>query len=482
MKSLEKPQDKTVAIVLGASIAGLSAAQVASKYFDQVIVLDHDHLHENKDPRQFIPQANHAHVLHHHGGDILDRLFPGFYRGLLEMGSVPVKLSEWAWFSHGFWKHSLSRLNGEFMHYSQSRFVIDRVLHSIIKTNSKVSVLERHKALNLIFDQENRKVIGIEAKDLNQGVTLSIKGQLVIDACGNTSNTPTWLKAIGYSPPTEDKVGMDITYVTQKMLLPDINRSWKLLADTPPGTKSRRGFLLVPLENKRWLVTQAEAFPGPLPKTNEEFLEFAKQQEQSRLYDVIKDGTPISPVLRYRFQGSTWRRYDRLAELPDGLIALGDAVCRLNPIYGQGMVSSAVTADCLDRCFAEEFKNGRTGLSGFPLRFFKAAAKYQKTAWALNIQEDFRHIQTRGVRPFGLALANAYLLKVLELSSQDARLFKIFLSVLNIEASVWSFFQPYVLKEVMLRVLGWRKMRVIEPSTESLDERDFDPVHKIGNG
>jgi 2-polyprenyl-6-methoxyphenol hydroxylase-like FAD-dependent oxidoreductase len=482
MKLPEKFPGKTVAIILGSGVAGLSAAQVASKYFDQVLVLDHDHLPESGDPRQFIPQANHAHLLHHHGGDILNRLFPGFYQGLLEMGSVPVRENEIAWFSHGFWKHSLSRLSRDFTHYSQSRTVIDRVILSLLRKNPKISVLERHKALSFIFDREDRKVIGVEVKDLSESVVHSIEAQIVIDASGNTSATPTWLKALGYMPPVETKVGMDLVYVSQKMLLPEENRSWKILAITPPAAKSRMGSLLVPLENNLWLMTQFQVFPGQLPKSNEEFLEFAKQQDEPHIYEAIKNGTPVSPVMRYRFQGATWRHYERLTEFPDGLIALGDAVCRLNPIYGQGMVSSAVTVDCLDRCLAREFKNGRTSLSGFPLRFFKAAAKNQKTAWALNIQEDFRHAQTTGARPFGLALTNAYLQKFLELSSQDARLFEIFLAVLNIEASVWTFFQPYALKEVLLRFLGLRKMHVIKPATETSEEHRFHPIPKAGNG
>lgn len=48
-----------------------------------------------------------------------------------------------------------------------------------------------------------------------------------------------------------------------------------------------------------------------------------------------------TPVTCAHKLNSTWRHYEELA-LPDGLLVLGDAVCSLNPTYGQGMTVAAV--------------------------------------------------------------------------------------------------------------------------------------------
>ena len=50
------------AIVIGGSIAGLLAAQVLSKYFDRVLILERDRFSSSPKPRQGIPQSYHPHA------------------------------------------------------------------------------------------------------------------------------------------------------------------------------------------------------------------------------------------------------------------------------------------------------------------------------------------------------------------------------------------------------------------------------------
>ena len=78
------------AIVIGAGVSGLTAAQALADHFKDVIVLERDQLPSGAIPRPGAPQGKQAHGLL--GGSIkaLEDLFPGFARDLVQAGAVPV--------------------------------------------------------------------------------------------------------------------------------------------------------------------------------------------------------------------------------------------------------------------------------------------------------------------------------------------------------------------------------------------------------
>ncbi|MEK8107797.1 hypothetical protein NKG94_27250 [Micromonospora sp. M12] len=47
------------------------------------------------------------------------------------------------------------------------------------------------------------------------GAAYRIQGDLVVDACGRASRSPVWLTELGYPAPPEQRVPVDVTYVTQ---------------------------------------------------------------------------------------------------------------------------------------------------------------------------------------------------------------------------------------------------------------------------
>ncbi|WP_317616109.1 NAD(P)-binding protein [Nostoc sp. 'Peltigera membranacea cyanobiont' 210A] len=51
------------ALVIGGSIAGLLAAQVLTKYFNRVTIIERDHLSAQPEQRPGVPQAHHLHIL-----------------------------------------------------------------------------------------------------------------------------------------------------------------------------------------------------------------------------------------------------------------------------------------------------------------------------------------------------------------------------------------------------------------------------------
>jgi len=60
----------------------------------------------------------------------------------------------------------------------------------------------------------------------------------------------------------------------------------------------------------------------------------------------------MSPITHTYHLCSTWRHYEEI-NLPHGLLVLGDAVCSLNPTYGQGMTVAAVQATALSELLSQ---------------------------------------------------------------------------------------------------------------------------------
>jgi 2-polyprenyl-6-methoxyphenol hydroxylase-like FAD-dependent oxidoreductase len=76
------------AVIVGASIAGLSAARVLSRRYGTVTVLDRDTLPEGATPRRGVPQGSHGHILLVAGLRALAGLFPGLQDDLVAAGAT----------------------------------------------------------------------------------------------------------------------------------------------------------------------------------------------------------------------------------------------------------------------------------------------------------------------------------------------------------------------------------------------------------
>ncbi len=80
----------TRCVIVGASIAGLTAAAAVAGRFDEVLVVERDRLIDVPEPRRGVPQSGHGHVLLVSGARALEELFPGLAEDLRAAGAVTL--------------------------------------------------------------------------------------------------------------------------------------------------------------------------------------------------------------------------------------------------------------------------------------------------------------------------------------------------------------------------------------------------------
>ena len=168
---------------------------------------------------------------------------------------------------------------------------------------------------------------------------------------------------------------------------------WKALyvQQAPPGDP--RGGIVQPVEGGRWLVSLVGG-DGDYPPTDEAgFLAFARSLRSPTLYEAIAGAEPLTPIAGQRATENRLRHYDRLGRFPDGVVAVGDAVCAFNPVYGQGMTAAALGAEVLDRWLREEASHRGPGRSRV---FQRRLALATAAAWQLSAGADYRFRTTEG--------------------------------------------------------------------------------------
>jgi hypothetical protein len=115
---------------------------------------------------------------------------------------------------------------------------------------------------------------------------------------------------------------------------------------------------------------------------------------------ALGQAVPASDVFVTRSTDNVWRRYDRLVRPARGFVALGDALCAFNPLYGQGMSAAAVSATILRRCLQERDASD----ANFAAHFFRRQAAFLQIPWSMAVARDRAYAQATGteILPDGL--------------------------------------------------------------------------------
>jgi 2-polyprenyl-6-methoxyphenol hydroxylase-like FAD-dependent oxidoreductase len=437
------------AIVIGASMAGLLFARVLADFYERVTILERDALDEAGDARKGVPQGRHVHVVLVGGANAMESLFPRLFDELTKKGAVVADFStkDVFWFHHGVLKLPAK---SPLAMYCMTRPLLEQQVRERELALPNVVIQRNCVVTRLLGDAKKTRVTGVSAEHSDGRNAGTIEADLVLDASGRGSRAPQWLEELGYAKPPETSVGIQIGYASRLFEQPRKARpEWKILGVYTQAPATRKYGVIQSVEGNRWLVTLAGNLRDYPPADEAGFLEFARQLDHSELYKWLCQATPLTPISTHRFPAHLWRRYEQVSRFPEGFLAVGDAICSFNPIYGQGMSVSALEAQALHRCLSKNAPN----TSGLWRRFFQATAAIVKNPWMLGTGADFLYPQTEGTRPFGTNFLNWYTARMYRACGSDPLIATLFYQVMHMLKGPAAIFDP----RVFLRIIAASK-------------------------
>ncbi|BAZ15350.1 hypothetical protein NIES4071_72220 [Calothrix sp. NIES-4071] len=434
------------AVVIGSSMTGLLAARVLVEHFDLVTVVERDQLPQKPEYRQGVPQTHHVHVLLTQGQRILEQLFPGIKDQLATAGAPSVDwVNDCPTLNMCGW---ISPTSSEAVTYTCSRVFLEWLVRQRLSSYQNLEFVTSTLFKGLLVNSNNQ-VSGVKLHCKNS-VDKELTADLVVDASGRNSQLPKFLEEIGYQAPETTVINSFLGYSTCWYEVPDrFSAPWKALLLTAKPPNNLRGGVLFPVEGNRWAITLSGIAKDYPPTDSDGFLEFARSLRSPIIYDAIKNAKSISPVYSYRRTENCWRHYEK-SHMPDGIVAIGDAVCAFNPVYGQGMTAGALGALTLSHCLKEQFKNSPRNVKGLTAKFQLSLAKILQTPWLMATGEDFRYPTTEGGKADKMSkLMHVYMDKIIALSVSDSDIYKRFIEVAHMIQSPNTLFALPVLYKVL---------------------------------
>ncbi len=468
----------THAVVIGGSIAGLLTARVLADYFTKVTVIERDQLPDSPTFRKGTPQARHAHGLLVRGQEIMESFFPGLTESLLANGATQANMgNESAFYFGGKWLRSFPSALAAL---GCSRALIEHQLYQRLRSYPQVHFLQGYTVDGLETDAANTHVTGVHIRDRGQPTRTQqpLPATLVIDASGRNSALPQCLSQLGYVPPTEVTVDAKAGYASRIYRRPAQAQPWKVMYYLAEAPTQSRGGIIIPIEGtaeegERWLVTLT-GLNGDHPPTDETgFLDFARTLPSPEFAAAIEAAEPLTAPYGYQQAANRLRQYDQLPRYLEGVLALGDAVYALNPVYGQGMTVAALGVETLNKVLrTHQQRQGMHDLNGLAHTFQRQLAKVIAAPWQLATGQDLRWpVAANGHKVDPISrLMQGYFNAIIQTMADDTVVAEAFFHVQNMLRSPLSLFHPRILWRLWRadsRQAGCQYTEVEQPNGET---------------
>jgi 2-polyprenyl-6-methoxyphenol hydroxylase-like FAD-dependent oxidoreductase len=279
-----------------------------------------------------------------------------------------------------------------------SRPLIESIVRERVERHPNITICQRCRARFVVPTSDGAGVAALHFEN-GDGKSETLPADLVVDASGRGNLTSAFLESVGLRQPEETVIGVDIGYATAVFAIPDDHTAdWKGVRTAGLASQRTGGGLMLPLEGDRWMLTLGGR-RGDKPSGDwAGFMAYAQKLRTPTIYDAVERAERLGEVARFGFPASVCRHFEQLEVFPRGLLPFGDAICRFNPIYGQGMSVAAQEA-CLLHQLLRKRAETADPLAGLASAFFTGAGALIDTPWTLAAVADFAFPGTDGQRP-----------------------------------------------------------------------------------
>ncbi|KAL4425541.1 hypothetical protein ABPG75_009557 [Micractinium tetrahymenae] len=404
------------AVVIGAGLAGLTAAKALAAHFQTVTVLERDewtaNVAEGSDRRPGVPQFQQPHVLLARGLQALDSLL-GDFRGALRDNDFTV-------FDYG---QRFTKEDTDVTGVLATRALVEQTARSMLLSQEPgVSLRSGARVAGLALEEAGAggKRVADAGRAAGRGVRLkdgtTLPAELVVDASGRSSHSADWLAEAGLQRPPTLEVDAKLGYATPLYERP-ANYKGPLAALVGGRPWYSRGAVLIPVEGNRWQLILGGYAGG--------------QGCEAAHYHLPLPGHPQpAPAV----------------DMPPGFIVMGDACVAFNPIYGQGITVGVMEAEALQQLLDERVAaagSTAAALAGVPA----ARGGHRGDAWTLAVSEDSKWevAEANYAVPQTAQLFRPYFGAVAVAASQDKKVLVEYVKVMHMLRPPTAFFSPRML-------------------------------------